>query len=98
MNLDVVMADLEKGFQNPDVVIRKSVIPSEDMPKYKLRRSFEAPEYRVWVISVGEAGQQPAYFVDLSLNRALRKAMAWRGIKPSSRKKTAPDSAGQATA
>lgn len=100
MNLDTSMAALEQGFQNPDVALRKITLASDDMPKFKLRRTYEATEYRVWMITIGELGQQPtAYFVDHSVNKVIKKALAWRGVPTKTRKKSAQAAAaGQAPA
>lgn len=88
MNIDKTIKALEEGFQSPQTSLYRTLLPDEYMEGLHIRRKVKgATHHQVWCFSIGEAGAQPAVFYDHRPTGALKKALAWRGLPTSSRRR-----------
>lgn len=85
--IDTQLAAIENGFQNPTVTIGTAWIPDAQIESLNVRRKKSGQEqHRLWYLSIGEAGQQPAVFWGHKFNDCLLKALAWRGLPTKSKR------------
>lgn len=81
MGLGSTIEALEVGYVWPGTSITRAFVPLDDLKKYGLRKpkkEEDADYYSLWVLGVGEAGQQLTYFYGFTLIDAAKKAYEWK--------------------
>lgn len=97
--IDDTLAAVSSGFQDVQVTCGTAWIPDEQIESLQVRRKKAGePRHKLWYISIGEAGQQPAIFWGHRFTDALKKAMKWRGMETKSKRGPKKAANGQATA
>jgi hypothetical protein len=95
MNIDKVTEGIEAGFQDVQTALYRTTVPDEQMKPLGLRRKdASATQHKVWVLTIGEAGAQPAAFYGHKPSECIKKALAWRGLPTASRGKDGPQKEG----
>lgn len=88
MNIDKTIEALESGYQAPTTAMYKVQMEDQYMEQIRVRRKKTGvTHHTLWCFSIGETGAAPAVFYDHKPSGAIKKALAWRGLPTSSRKK-----------
>lgn len=96
MNVDKTIESLEGGYASPITMLYRVQMEDQHMEAIRVRRKKTGVTHHVlWCFSIGEAGAQPAVFYDHKPSGAIKKALAWKGLPTSSRKKGTADPAQQ---
>ncbi len=85
--IDDVFAAFEAGFTNPTTNLYTTIVEDAQIPALNLRRRDASRTHeRVWVLAIGETGQQPtAIFYGYKPSDCIKKASEWRGLPTISR-------------
>lgn len=85
--IDDQLTAIEAGFQNPELRFGSTWIPDEQMEALQVRRKKAGlAQHRLFYLSVGETGQQPATFWGHKLSDCLIKALEWRQLPTKSKR------------
>ncbi len=90
MNIDKTFEGIVKDMTNATVALYQTQVPDEQMQALGVRRkNAGATHHQLWILQVTWTGpdgnQASAAFYDHSPNKAVKKAMAWRGMPTVSR-------------
>ncbi len=85
MNLDKSFEGITAGMANPSVALYPTYVPDEQMQSLGVRRKDKtATQHQLWLLQVSwlrpDGNQTQVAFYDHSPNKAVKKAMAWRGM------------------
>lgn len=80
MGFEMLLAEVEKGYQWPGTEMKRYIIAAEDLKKYGLQRKkgTEATHYPIWVLAVGDYGGVLSYFYGHRLLDVAKKAYDWK--------------------
>lgn len=85
--IDSQLEAIEAGFQNPEIRFGSTWIPDEQMEALQVRRrKAGVPQHRLFYLSVGETGQQPATFWGHKFSDCLIGALKWRQLPTKSKR------------
>lgn len=90
MNIDKTFEGITAGMTNSYVALFQTQVPDEQMQTIGVRRkNASATHHTLWVLKVtwagADANPNEASFYDHTPSKAIKKAMAWRGMPTVSR-------------
>ena len=88
--IDTVLTALEQGYSDPIVAAGTSWVSDNDMENLHVRRKKTGvAQHRLWYLSITESGKTPTTFWGHRISECLKKALIWKGLPPTNKRKKA---------